>query len=173
LPYGAASIPLDILSSASDDGNGPVGSINYPTVSINGKIVPKPVFYSDNRIVNGVVTNIPANIIITKQPTQGHIVAEYQAPCANNNVNTAQNTCYGGKITYVNDNLYSPFNDSFTYQVLNYDLSPSNAAVVTITNTATTTDQTKAGGGGLGLWALLGLTSLALLRRRTKTIGVS
>jgi MYXO-CTERM domain-containing protein len=82
-------------------------------------------------------------------------------------VNTTQNTCIGGTITYVNDNLYSPFNDSFTYQVLNYDLSPSNTATVTIINTATTTDQTKAGGGSLGFGALLGLASLVLLRRRS------
>lgn len=166
LPYGASSIPLDILSHASDDGNGPVGSINYPNVVINGKTVPKPVFYSDNRIVNGVVTNIPANIIITTKPTQGHIVAQYQEPCANNNVNTTQNICYGGTLTYVNDNLYSPFNDSFTYQVLNYDLSPSGSATVTVINTATTTDQTKAGGGSLGLGALLALISLVFIRRR-------
>ncbi|MDE2420294.1 MAG: CSLREA domain-containing protein [Gammaproteobacteria bacterium] len=166
LPFGAASVPLDILSHANDDGNGPAGSTNYPTVTINGKVVPKPAFYSDNRIVNGVVTNIPANIIITKQPTQGHIVAQYQEPCANNNVNRTQYTCYGGTITYVNDNLYSPFNDSFTYQVLNYDLSPSNSGTVTVINTATTTDQTKAGGGSVGFGALLGLVSLVVLRRR-------
>jgi CSLREA domain-containing protein len=167
LPYGAASIPLNILGNVNDDGNGPVGSVNYPTVEINGKVVPKPVFYSDNRIVNGVVTNIPAYIIILKKPTQGHLVAQFEEPCANNNVNTTQNTCIGGTITYVNDNLYSPFNDSFTYQVLNYDLSPSNTATVTIINTATTTDQTKAGGGSLGFGALLGLASLVLLRRRS------
>jgi CSLREA domain-containing protein len=172
LPYGAASIPLNILDNVNDEGNGPVGSVNYPTVVINGKTVPKPVFYSDNRIVNGVVTNIPANIVIIKKPTQGHIVAQYEEPCANNNVNTTQNTCYGGTITYVNDNLYSPFNDSFTYEVLNYDLAPSNAAVVTIINTATTTDQTKAGGGSIGLGALLGLFSLVLLRRRSIESGV-
>jgi CSLREA domain-containing protein len=172
LPYGAASIPLNILENVNDDGNGPVGSVNYPTVEINGKIVPKPVFYSDNRIVNGVVTNIPANIIILKKPTQGHLVAQFEEPCANNNVNTTQNTCIGGTITYVNDNLYSPFNDSFTFQVLNYDLSPSNTATVTIINTATTTDKTKAGGGSLGFGALLGLVSMVLLRRRSFINGV-
>lgn len=173
LPFGTASIPLNILPNANDDGNGPIGSTNYPTVNINGKVVAKPAFYSDNRLVNGVVTNIPANIIIITKPTQGHIVAQYQEPCANNNVNTTQNICYGGTITYVNDNLYSPFNDSFTYQVLNYDLSPSNAATVTITNTATTTDQTKAGGGSVGFGALLGLVSLVVLRRRLGQNGVS
>lgn len=173
LPFGTASIPVDILANANDDGNGPIGSTNYPTVNINGKVVPKPAFYSDNRLVNGVVTNIPANIIIITKPTQGHIVAQYQEPCANNNVNKTQYTCYGGTITYVNDNLYSPFNDSFTYQVLNYDLSPSNTATVTITNTATTTDQTKAGGGSVGFGALLGLVSLVVLRRRLTQSGAS
>lgn len=173
LPFGTASIPLDILSHASDDGNGPMGSVNYPTVTINGQVVPKPAFYSDNRLVNGVVTNIPANVVIITQPTQGHLVAQYQEPCANNNVNTTQRTCYGGTITYVNDNLYSPFNDSFTYQVLNYDLSASNTATVTITNTATTTDQTKAGGGSVGLGALLGLVSLVMLRRRLGQNSIS
>ncbi len=173
LPFGTASIPLDILSHANDDGNGPIGSTNYPTVNINGNVVAKPAFYSDNRLVNGVVTNIPANIIITTKPTQGHIVAQYEEPCANNNVNRTQYTCYGGTITYVNDNLYSPFNDSFTYQVLNYDLSPSNSATVTITNTATTTDQTKAGGGSVGLGALLSLVALVVLRRRLGQNGIS
>ena len=169
LPFGAASIPLDILANASDDGNGPVGSVNYPSVVINGYTIPKPVFYADYRIVNGVVTRIPVNIIIVRQPTQGRIVAEFQAPCANNNVNTTEQTCYGGTLTYVNNNLNSPFNDNFTYQVLNYDLSPSNTATVRIINTATTSDRTKAGGGGLGLGALLGLIFLILLRRQKFT----
>ena len=158
LTFGAKSIPLNILANDSDDGDGPVGSINYP--------VGKTPFYVDKRIVNGVSVNIPANIRFVTKPTQGHIVAQYEQPCPDNNVNTAQTTCYGGTLTYVNDNLFSPFNDSFTYQVLDSDLTASNTATVTVTNTATTTDQKKAGGGSLGLGALLGLVSLVLMRRR-------
>ena len=66
----------------------------------------------------------------------------------------------------MNDNLFSPFNDSFTYQVLDSDLTASNTATVIVTNTATTTDKEKAGGGSFGLGALLGLVSLVLIRRR-------
>ncbi len=170
LPFGAVSIPLDILANANDDGNGPVGSVSYPTVVINtasgSMTIPKPVFYSDNRLVNGIVTNIPANIIIVRQPTQGRIVAEFEEPCASNNVNTPEETCYGGKLTYLNNNLNATFNDSFTYKVLNYDKAPSNLATVRIINTATTSDRDKSGGGSLGLGALLGLIALVLLRRQ-------
>ena len=158
LPFGAPSIDLDLLAGASDDGDGPMTSTGYP----QGKLP----FYQDSRVVNGQTVNIPTNIILVTKPTQGHIVAEFQGPCVTNNANTTTNTCYGGKLTYVNDNLFSPFNDSFTYEVIDSDFAPSNSAKVTITNTATTTDKAKSGGGSLGLCGLLGLVSLALIRRR-------
>jgi CSLREA domain-containing protein len=158
LPFGALSVDLNILQGASDDGDGPTTSLGYPAN--------KPAFYQDVRMVNGVKVTIPANIILLTKPTQGHIVAEFSEPCVNNNVNTTQNTCLGGKITYVNDNTFSPFNDSFTYQVLDADFAPSNIGQIRIINTATTTDQAKAGGGSLGLGALFGLSALALVRRR-------
>lgn len=158
LRFGEKSIPLNILANDSDDGDGPVGSTNYP--------VGKLPFYVDKRLVDGVIVSIPANIRFVTKPTQGHIVAEYQQPCPSNSVNTPETICYGGKLTYVNDNLFSPFNDSFTYEVLDSDLTPSNTATVTVTNTATTTDKEKAGGGSLGLGVLLSLVSLMLVRRR-------
>lgn len=158
LPFGAKSIPLNLLANDSDDGDGPVGSKNYP--------VGKTPFFVDKRLVNGVTVSVPINIRFVTKPTQGHIVAQYEQPCPDNNVNTAQTTCYGGTITYVNDNLFSPFNDSFTYQVLDSDLTASNTATVIVTNTATTTDREKAGGGSLGLGALFGLLSLVFIRRR-------
>jgi hypothetical protein len=160
LPYGAASIPLNILANASDDANGPVGSVSYPNVVINGVTKPKPVFYLD------VSTEIPVNIIIVKKPTQGRIVAEFEAQCASNDVNREPETCYGGKLTYLNNNLNSPFNDSFTYKVLNYDAAQSNIATVRIINTANTSDKTKSGAGSLGLGALFGLIFLVLMRRQ-------
>lgn len=158
LPFGTKNIVLNLLANDSDDGDGPVGSINYP--------VGKKPFYEDKRLVDGVTISIPANIRIVKKPTLGHIVAEFEQLCPDNNVNTAATVCYGGKITYVNDNLFSPFNDSFTYQVLDSDLTASNIATVKITNTATTTDKERAGGGSFGLGALLGLVSLMFIRRR-------
>lgn len=159
LPFGTKSISLNLLANDSDDGDGPVGGMNYPTG--------KTPFYEDSRLVNGVVIRIPANIRFLTKPTQGHIVAQYEQPCpTNNNPNVAETTCYGGTLTYVNDNLFSPFNDRFTYQVLDYDETLSNIATVTVTNTATTTDKEKAGGGSFGLGALLGLVSLMFIRRR-------
>jgi len=158
LPFGTKSIPLNILANDSDDGDGPVGDKNYP--------VGKTPFYEDKRLINGVVVRFPVNIRFVTKPTQGHIVAQYQEACPDNNVNTAATICYGGTMTYVNDNLFSPFNDSFTYQVLDSDLTASNTATVTITNTATTTDKKKAGGGSFGLGALFGLLSLVFIRRR-------
>lgn len=159
LPFGAKSIPLNILANDSDDGDGPVGGVNYPAG--------KTPFYEDSRLVNGVAVKIPANIRFITKPTQGHIVAQYEQPCPNNNnPNVAETTCYGGTLTYVNDNLFSPFNDSFTYQVLDSDQTASNTATVTVTNTATTTDREKSGGGSFGLGALLGLVSLMFIRRR-------
>ncbi len=158
LPFGTKSIPLNLLANDSDDGDGPVGTKNYP--------VGKTPFYEDKRLVNGVAVSIPANIRFVTKPSQGHIVAQYEQPCADNNVNRTQTVCYGGTMTYVNDNLFSPFNDSFTYQVLDSDLTASNIATVTVTNTATTTDKEHSGGGSLGLGALFGLLSLVFIRRR-------
>lgn len=165
LPFGAKSIPLNLLANDSDDGDGPVGSKNYP--------VGKTPFYEYKVLIDpnkpatpDNIRVIPINIRIVTKPTQGHIVAQYTQDCPDNNVNKAATVCYGGNLTYVNDNLFSPFNDSFTYQVIDSDLTASNPATVTITNTATTTDQKKAGAGSLGLSGLLGLLSLVFMRRR-------
>jgi MYXO-CTERM domain-containing protein len=76
--------------------------------------------------------------------------------------------CYGGKLVYVSDNLFSKFNDDFEYEVLDGDKGVSNKAVVNIINTATTDDQEKAGGGAVGMGALLALLGLAVIRRRIK-----
>jgi len=176
LTFGTKSIPLNILANDSDDNDGPTSSIGYPTITVptgcQGATtqIPKPVFYVDYHLdTNNCAVAIPANIRIVTAPTQGHIVAQYTEPCANNNVNTTPTTCIGGTMTYVNDNLYSPFNDSFTYQVLDEDMTPSTTATVTITNTATTTDYQKSGGGGgsIGWASALALLSLVYVRRRS------
>ncbi|WP_410209099.1 CSLREA domain-containing protein [Aquirhabdus sp.] len=177
LTFGTKSIPLDILANDSDDGDGPFEK------SPNAK-AGKPWWYLLKTVIdpskpatdgsNGSINNIkytPLNIRIVTQPTQGTIVPEFQGPCPDNNVNTAQTTCYGGTMTYVNNNLFSPFNDSFTYQVLDSDLTASNTALVTITNTATTTDVTKSGGGSIGFGAIFGMLSLVLMRRRLLAHG--
>jgi CSLREA domain-containing protein/MYXO-CTERM domain-containing protein len=163
LPFGAKQITLDILSNDHDEGDAPL---------VNGKYADYPnwpQFYKAPRLPGQPDDNrLDLPIRIVTQPVLGRLVFERQGTCPDASDTRPTETCYGGKLTYVSDNLFSKFNDEFEYEVLDANRGVSNKAVVKITNTATTTDQDKAGGGAVGSAGLLGLLGLVLLRRRMK-----
>lgn len=172
LKYGnTAPIQLNILANDNDDGDGTSNVPGYPTG--------RNVFYEDKE------TNSYANIKVSDvKPTDtgfetdlGYVNFQYVQPCPNSSTTSEEETCYGGRITYTAKNIFSPFNDSFKYKVLDADRMESNEATVRIVNTATTTDDTRGnsgnstgsgggGGGSLGWLALTGLGLLAAARRR-------
>ena len=172
LKYGStAPITLNLLANDNDDGDGKPTVPGYPSS--------RSVFYEDKE------TDSYANIKVSGvrktdtgfETNLGTITVEYIQPCPNSSTTTQDETCYGGKMTYSSKNIFSPFNDSFKYKVLDADKAESNEATVTITNTATTTDDTRGnsggstgsgggGGGSIGWLALAGLGVLAAARRR-------
>ncbi len=154
--YGSnQEIQLNILANDNDNGDGELGIKGYPS----GR---KPFFEDAS-------TGRFANIKLVKKPELGKLSFEYQQPCPDNSATRPEETCYGGKIIYKANNIFSTFNDSFSYKVLDQDLLESNEANVEIINTATTSDDTrKSGGGSLGLFSVLSLLSLGYLRRKLK-----
>lgn len=173
LKYGStAPLAMDLLANDSDDGDGATNLPGYPST--------RNVFYADE------ATNTRANIKISGakntstgvETDLGIITFEFVQPCPNSSTTTEDETCYGGKMTYLAKNVYSPFNDSFKYRVLDADKQESNEATVKIVNTATTTDDTRGnsgsstgtsgggGGGSIGWLAIAGLGLLTAVRRR-------
>lgn len=157
LPFGSKQISLDVLANDSDDGDGPVGAFGTPASR-------KVFFFQEGRPLAEQV-----NIRIKKQPSLGELVFERTAPCPDNSPSRPETTCHGGKVTYIADNLFSKFNDDFTYEVLDGDRTASSETKVFVINTATTTDKDKAGGGAVGVWSVLGLLGLMVYRRRRVT----
>lgn len=157
---GQESLSFNILDNDSDDGDGPMGTLHEP----EGRVA----FFSGGDRVN---------IKIKKAPQLGRLVFEREAPCPDNTVTSPSETCYGGRATYLVNNAFSPFNDSFTYVVLDQDKSASNEAIVNIINDATTTEDTRqgtkgllAGGGSWSWFGLMGLAGLAaFVQRRRRT----
>lgn len=174
LKYGDPSaIQMDILANDNDDGDGAADVPGYPKG--------RNVFYDDpetNSHANIKITS--SGIVATKtgfRTSLGIVSFQYVQPCPNSSTTTQDETCYGGKMSYQPDNVFSPFNDSFKYKVLDADKAESNEATVSIINTATTTDDTRGnsggsngsgggGGGSIGWLALAGLGVLAAARRR-------
>lgn len=173
LKYGStAPLVMDLLANDSDDGDGAPNIPGYPST--------RNVFYADE------ATNTRANIKISGakntstgvETDLGIITFEFVQPCPTSSTTTEDETCYGGKMTYLAKNVYSPFNDSFKYRVLDADKQESNEATVKIVNTATTTDDTRGnsgsstgtsgggGGGSIGWLAIAGLGLLTAVRRR-------
>lgn len=151
LRRGQESLSFNILDNDNDDGDGPLGSLHEPEDRA-------PFFNSGDRV----------NIKIKKAPVLGRLVFEREAQCPDNSATRPNEICYGGRVTYLVDNTFSPFNDSFTYVVLDQDKAESNEATVRIINTATTTEDTRSSGGSLGLWGLLSLVGLSMLARRRR-----
>lgn len=159
LSFGEESLSFDILENDSDNGDGPVGTLHEPLDRL-------PFFNNGDRV----------NIKIKKAPVLGRLVFEREAQCPDNTATRPNEICYGGRATYLVDNTFSPFNDSFEYVVLDQDKAESNPATVNIINTRTTTEDTREGsksvlsGGGawtwLGLFGLAGLAAFAQRRRR-------
>lgn len=173
IKYGSnQQINIDVLANDSDDGDGSPSVKGYPYEG-------SPFFKDES---NGRF----ANIKLVKKPQLGKLSFEYEQPCPDNSSTRPEETCYGGKITYKSNNIFSTFNDSFSYKVLDKELLESNEAEVKLTNTATTTDDTRGnsgnssgggggsnGGGSFGVAGLFGLIGLGLLRRKlvAKTMG--
>ncbi len=151
LPFGQESLNFNILDNDSDNGDGPVGTLHEPVDRV-------PFFNSGDRV----------NIKIKKAPVLGRLVFEREAQCPDNTATRPNEICYGGRATYLVDNTFSPFNDSFEYVVIDQDKAESNTATVKIINTATTTEDTRGGGAWswLGLFGLAGLAVVAQRRRR-------
>ena len=166
IKYGSnQQINIDVLVNDNDDGDGGPSVKGYP---YDGS----PFFKDES---NGRF----ANIKLIKKPQLGKLSFEYEQPCPDNSSTRPEETCYGGKITYKSNNIFSTFNDSFSYKVLDKELLESNEAEVKLTNTATTTDDTRGesgsssgggggsnGGGSLGIAGILSLFGLALWRRK-------
>jgi CSLREA domain-containing protein len=162
LPFGSKQISIDILSNDHDQGDAP---------TVNGKYVAYPNWpqfykrYPDRPEVDR--EDLPIRVL--KEPTLGELVFERQGVCPDASETRPTETCYGGKAVYVADSLFSPFNDEFTYEVLDAERGVSAPATVIIKNTATTSDREKVGGGSMGLASLLALIGLAVVRRRFKS----
>lgn len=197
LKYGQKTLSFNLLDYASDEGDGPQGipldasgkqfylteqdadgkdkldangqPIYRMKADANGNMVKVPAYYQFYTQPFGTPEQ-NVNIRIIEAPTQGRLTFERQGYCPDNSTTQVENICYGGKATYTSNNLYSPFNDSFTYVVLDNDKVVSNTAEVKIINTATTTEDTRngntVGGGSLGVLGLFGLVGMMLSRRR-------
>lgn len=177
LQYGQQTLNFNLLDYASDEGDGPQGipldekgqPIYEMRADANGNMVKVPAYYQFYTNVFGTPEQ-NVNIRIIEAPTQGKLTFERQGYCPDNSTTQVENICYGGKATYTSNNLYSPFNDSFTYVVLDNDKAVSNTATVKIINTATTTEDTRkgnsVGGGSFGVLGLFGLVGMMLSRRR-------
>ncbi|MFZ3192228.1 MAG: choice-of-anchor Q domain-containing protein, partial [Moraxellaceae bacterium] len=158
LRRGQESLSFNVLENDNDDGDGPLGSLHEPE--------DRAAFFNAGDQVN---------IKIKKAPVLGRLVFEREAQCPDNSATRPNEICYGGRVTYLVDNTFSPFNDSFTYAVLDQDKTESNIATVEIINEATTTEDTRdgskgilAGGGAWSWFGLIGLAGLAAFAKRRR-----
>ncbi|MEC7119556.1 MAG: WGxxGxxG family protein [Pseudomonadota bacterium] len=160
LRFGEPQLTFNILENDHDNGDGLIGSDFEP--------VDRTAFFEDRLLPESQRVNIK----IKTPPQLGRLVFEREAPCPDNVATRPQQTCYGGKVTYLVKNTFSPFNDSFKYVVLDADKAESNEATVNIINTATTTEDTRKSGGSLGWLGVLGLMGLAGLATRRRRLSV-
>ena len=139
-------IDIDLLGNMNDDGDGLVSALkNKPN---------KTKYYVDSKGQDLAIRfdNLPDPI---------GIVAERSGPCPGND---RKQTCYGGKISVQLKNTLDPFDYKFKYSVYDADEQVSNAATVTLKNSASTPDA-RSGGGALGWFTVFGLAGLLGLRR--------
>ena len=152
-------VRLDLLANDHDNGDGKPTDPFYPSG--------KKIFYTDP-------SGVSAPIKIGKIDSNLHFEAEYEAPCPDE----TGDICYGGEMYIQPKNSFNKFNYSFTYTVFDVDAGVSNAATVSLINTATTTDDTrgkdekpnyntgKPSSGSMGIMSLIGLIGLVGLRRK-------
>ena len=139
-------IDIDLLGSMTDDGDGLVSTLkNKPN---------KTKYYIDSK-------GQDLAIRFDSLPDPIGIVAERSGPCPGND---RKLTCYGGKISVQLKNTLDPFDYKFKYSVYDADEQVSNAATVTLKNSASTTSA-RSGGGALGWFTVFGLAGLLGLRR--------
>lgn len=167
LPYTSKTLVLDILANDNDDGDGPKRPANlapfYTSYVLDKNQL--PVLDSQG---NPVVAQDSVNIKIKSPPSLGRLVFERSGSCPDNSATREEQTCYGGKLTYINNNVFSPFSDTFTYTVLDSNLAESNVATVTINNTeadkAGQSTPIIEGGGAMPKWVLMLLIAVTLMR---------
>ena len=145
LPSGGDKISLDLLNNDNDKNDGIYGGLCTETNNVN---------------CNGLYVRVVSS------PSLGVIEAERTGNCPDYS-DSNKFKCYGGNITYRANNVFSPFNDKFTYVVYDIDKTASNEATVTIINETGVVEENNS--GSLGLLALLGLSGLAFYRRFRKS----
>jgi CSLREA domain-containing protein len=104
---------------------------------------------------------------ITGKPSLGTVTGNIMAVVvAGSNLTTY----YDGNLVYTPHNSYSPFGDSFQYQVLDADCQPSNIATVTVLTDAPSNTTSKGSGGRGGSFdsLMLGGGLLLLLLRAVR-----
>lgn len=151
-PVGVTSIALDLLANDNDDGDGSYGTANADLViMIKGS---RPKALDGTALPNRVKTSI--GVVSGVEVECDDVSGTVSSDADNGSV------CFeAGTLTYSADNNLHPFTEEFSYTVFDSDGGQSDPATVTITTDA----PAPGSSGGSFDWLLLGLLSLAGLRR--------
>lgn len=148
-PSNSSRISVDILSKASDDGDGNIRALE-------GQAANKPSFYEPT-----AGRNIPVYFYDLPDPVS--VIAERQGPCPGNQ----GETCYGGQIQLQLNNTLDVFSYNIKYKVYDADQEASGEGIIHLKNAQTQPGSARSSGGGsVGGSSLLLLFGLVLLRRR-------
>jgi CSLREA domain-containing protein len=148
---GVLSIPLNLLANDNDDGDGTYGTDNADLIIMIRGGHPKDA--AGVSIPNQVKTSIG---VVSGVEYDCDLVPGIVAGSTDDD-----SVCFeAGTLTYTADNSLHPFTEEFAYTVFDEDGGQSDQGKVTIT-----TDAPAPGSGGTVDWLLLGLLSVAGLRR--------
>lgn len=145
---GAQRVNVDLLSGASDDGDGLVSALATPNKS--------PFYLNQNGETQAIrITDIPNAV---------SVYADRSGPCPGLD---SKYTCYGGNVSMQLNNSLDVFSYPVKYVVYDADGLPSNQGTLKLSNTATQSGSVRSSGGGaIGWLGLLGLLGLATYRAR-------